>query len=329
MFSAPKHTVKWREIQRKNFTKKHDLIQFLELEPKHLEAIIEMPHFPLNMPYRLAQKVTKNTLEDPILKQFLPLSEELIQKEGFLCDPVGDGPSRKCAKLLHKYQKRALLITTSACAMHCRYCFRRNFPYENQDKTFLEELSLIKEDISIEEIILSGGDPLSLSDEVLGGLIKNLEEIPHIKKIRFHSRFPIGIPERIDETFLNTLESCSKQIIFVIHCNHPKELDSDVLHALKKIQKLGIPVLNQAVFLKGINDDFETLKELLSTLTDHGILPYYLHQLDKAEGASHFEVPKEKGLSLLQELAACLPGYAIPKYVQEIAGKSSKTPILP
>ena len=327
MLLATKAPSPWRLKQRKNFTDWKTLALFLELDTSQYVKIAEIAHFPLNLPLRLADKIQKNSFDDPILRQFLPIIEERIKINGFTLDPVGDLSARKGDKLLHKYEGRALLITTSACAMHCRYCFRRNFPYENQDKTFNEELEILQNDPSIKEIILSGGDPLSLSNDLLGSLLTKLSQIPHITKIRFHSRFPIGIPERIDEEFLSLLAEIPKQVVFIVHTNHPKELDEDILGALKKIQKLGIPILNQSVLLKGVNDSFETMKELLEKLINNGILPYYLHQLDRAEGVSHFETSEEFGKQLLGQLAKVLPGYAIPKYVREIAGMDSKTPI--
>ncbi len=319
----------WRTIQRSNFTCWQKLAEFLQLNSEAKEKIIECKHFPLNLPRRLADKIEKNNLSDPILKQFLPTVEELVYQDTDLLDPVGDGKAKKCAKLLHKYDARALLITTSACAMHCRYCFRRNFPYDNEDKSFANELELIKKDNSLSEIILSGGDPLSLSNEMLQRLIQALGEIDHVKKIRFHTRFPIGIPERIDEDFLSILSRARAQIIFVIHVNHPKELDDTVLLALKKVMYLGIPILNQSVLLRGVNDCQKVMKELLIKLTDHGVIPYYLHYLDRAQGASHFSTQEDEGIKILQALSSELPGYAIPRYVKEIAGMPSKTPILP
>jgi len=317
----------WRQMQRKTFTDWKKLAAFLELTEELYPKIAEISHFPLNLPYRLATKIQKGSLEDPILKQFLPTPEENVITEGFVLDPVGDTLARKGDKLLHKYEGRALLITTSACAMHCRYCFRRNFPYENQDKSFVEEIAILESDTSLKEIILSGGDPLSLSNELLRSLLTRLSNIEHITKIRFHSRFPIGIPERIDDEFLSILASLSKQIVFIIHTNHARELDEEVIRSLKKIQSLGIPVLNQSVLLKGVNDSYETLKELLEKLTDNGIIPYYLHQLDKAQGTAHFQTSEDQGKKLIKELTKTLPGYAIPRYVKEVAGALSKTPI--
>jgi EF-P beta-lysylation protein EpmB len=269
----------------------------------------------------------KNSIDDPLFKQFVPLLEEELQNEGFVCDPVQDTTFRKAPKLLHKYEGRALLIPSSACAMHCRYCFRKNFPYETSCKSLSKELSLIAEDPSLKEIILSGGDPLSLSHEDLKEIIVSLSNIQHIKRIRFHTRFPIGIPERIDDNFLSLLSSTTKQIFFTIHSNHPKELDSDIFAALKKISYLGIPILNQTVLLKGVNNCPLLLEELFTNLSDHGIVPYYLHHLDKVTGTSHFAIPLEEGKKIMRTLSKRLSGYSLPKYVQEIPGAPSKTPI--
>ena len=317
----------WREIQKQNFKNWEKLAEFLQLDSAQVAEILQGPQFPLNLPLRLAEKIVKQTLNDPILKQFVPLKKELDEAPGYQLDPVQDETFRKTPKLLHKYEGRALLICTSACAMHCRFCFRQNFDYthEQDQSLFKEEIDLLREDSSLTEIILSGGDPLSLSHSTLERLIKELDSISHLKRLRFHTRFPIGIPERIDSDFLELLASIRMQTIFVIHCNHPKELDEDVLAALKKIQKLGIPVLNQCVLLSEVNDTVGVLHELFEKLTCHGILPYYLHQLDKVKGAAHFEVDENKGKKLMEALSSKLPGYAIPKYVREIPGKASKT----
>lgn len=282
--------------------------------------------FPLNLPQRLAAKITKGTFDDPLLKQFLPTKEEENPPPSFLEDPVSDRSFQKTASLLQKYQGRALLTLTSACAMHCRYCFRQNYPY-HAEKNFAQELEILRSDPSLHEVILSGGDPLSLSDETLKSLIASLCQIPHLKLLRFHTRFPIGIPERITGAFLEILSTCSLQVIFVIHVNHPKELDDEIFLALKKVSFLGIPILCQSVLLAGVNDDHAVLKELFLTLAHHGILPYYLHQLDRIKQGHHFEVPVEKGKRLIKTLRKELPGYALPKYVQEIPFESSKTEI--
>ena len=320
--------VAWRQVQRQNFTCWKKLTEFLQLDPAHFPDILKDSKFPLNLPLRLAQKIKKNALDDPILLQFLPINKEKELAPGFNADPVGDLEARKSSKLIKKYQGRALLVCTGSCAMNCRFCFRQNYDYETQDKTFENEIELIRQDTSLTEIILSGGDPLSLSNETLTSLIKRLDAIPHLERLRFHTRFPIGIPERIDEEFLSLLEQMRLQVFFVIHTNHPTELDADVVAALKKIQKLGIPVLTHIVLLRGVNDNVATLKEHCEKLAGNGILPYCLNQLDRVQGAAHFEVPETEGRALLARLTELMSGYAVPKYVKEEAGKPSKTNLL-
>jgi lysine 2,3-aminomutase len=317
--------VAWRQIQRQNFTCWKKLAKFLELDAVYFPEILKDSHFPLNLPLRLAQKIQKNTLDDPILLQFLPLEKEKENTSQFLEDPVGDNEARKTGKLLQKYEGRALLLCTSSCAMNCRFCFRQNYDYQIQNKEFEEEIELIRQDSSLTEIILSGGDPLSLSNETLQSLIQRLDLIPHLQRLRFHTRFPIGIPERIDEEFLSILENTRLQVFFVIHSNHASELDSDVLAALKKIQRLGIPALSSSVLLRGVNNHVSALKELFEKLVDHGIVPYYLNQLDRVQGSAHFEVSIQEGKNLIAQLSKQLSGYAVPKYVKEMAGMTSKT----
>ncbi len=316
----------WRSLLRNNFVHWEKLADFLELDQNQRLPILKKSHFPLNLPLRLAQKIKKGTLNDPILRQFLPTESEQRILPHFIKDPVGDQTSRKTPKLLHKYEERVLLLCTSACAMHCRFCFRQNFDYATKEQGFSQELQLIKEDPSIKEVILSGGDPLSLSDHELNHLLQQLAATPHVKRLRFHTRFPIGIPERIDSNFLALFSSIPLQIWFVIHANHPSELDEDIFAALRQLQRLGVGLLCQSVLLKGVNDNADILIELCQKLVDHGILPYYLHQLDRTTGLAHFEVSEDLGLSLIREISKKLSGYAVPKYVREIAGEPSKTP---
>lgn len=314
----------WKKILRDTFTKWEKLAEFLELSPDQKSVISEKMRFPLQLPFRLAEKIEKGTLDDPILRQFLPLSSEKEAHDGFVADPVGHIGCRKEAKLVHKYHGRALLRCTSACAMHCRYCYMQHFPYDCEDKTFEKELKLLWQDSSIKEVILSGGDPLSLDDRILKNLIDQLSEIPHVKHIRIHSRFPIGIPERIDEDFLSIFDGLKQSLWFVIHCNHARELDEEVLHHLSLLRKRGFNLLNQSVLLKEVNDDVNTLEQLSLRLIENNIIPYYLHQLDRVQGAAHFEVSEEKGCELVQQLRVLLPGYAVPAYVREIPGKPYK-----
>lgn len=315
----------WRKIQKENFTKLEPLLEFLQFSSDQQNKLLSSPRFNLNLPRRLAEKIAKNDLNDPLFRQFVPLHEETLSTPGFTLEPVLDQEFRKSKKILHKYKQRALLITTSACAMHCRYCFRQNFPYETTTAGFEDEISYIKNDPTLSEVILSGGDPLSLSDKSLESLLSQLDAITHIKRIRFHTRFLIGIPERIDSSFLKILQQVHKQIIFVIHVNHPNEIDADVTVALKNLQKLGIPILNQSVLLQGVNDLGETLLALSEKLISIGVTPYYLHLLDKVEGAAHFNVSEEKGKELIEYIRENLSGFGVPRLVREEPGKPSKT----
>lgn len=314
----------WRQIQKNNFTNLDELLDELNISSDKRQQFTNIKNFVLNLPRRLASKIQKNNTNDPLLKQFLPTVNEFCDTG--LKDPVQDFNFQKTEILLQKYASRALLVTTSACAMHCRYCFRKNYDYKTSN--YDDEIDLIKEDKTLEEVLLSGGDPLSLSDEKLFSLLERLENIPHIKRIRFHTRFIIGIPERIHDGFVKKLASLGKQIIFVIHVNHVNELDDDIFAACKNLSKIGIPILTQTVLLKDVNDSVETLVNLFKSLINQGIIPYYLHQFDPVQGAMHFEVSPDKGLLIHQELRNHLPGYAVPQYVQEIPGKKSKLPVL-
>lgn len=315
----------WLKIRKTNITDIHRLSDLLELSGPLRSRLLQAPSFPLNIPLHIAHKIKKNTLDDPLLRQFLPLQEETVETEGFTCDPVEESHYHLSPSLLSKYRGRALLITSPACGMHCRFCFRRYFPYPKGDNSFDSELKLIAADDSLSEVILSGGDPLSLSNRHLSALMARLEKIPHIKTLRFHSRMPIGIPERIDAQFLSALQKSSLQVFFVVHSNHPLELDEKVLTALRQMQQRGVSLLCQTVLLKGVNDSFETLYALFGTLARHGIIPYYLHQLDRVAGGAHFFVEESRGIALMKQLQEHLPGYALPRYVKEVPGNHFKT----
>lgn len=315
----------WREIQKTNFKSMEQLLQFLEIAPSLWDQFLLDPPFALNLPLRLAKKIKKNSLDDPLLLQFVPLKLETIEHKDFKKDPLAEFSFKKTDKLLAKYKGRVLFLTTSHCAMNCRFCFRREFPYEKKRRGLSQEMAEIEKDSTIEEVILSGGDPLSLDDRTLGQLLRELDAISHIQRIRFHTRFPIGIPERITPAFLALLESCAKQVLFVLHINHPQEVDTETFAALKKIQKLGIPLLSQSVLLKGVNDSEEVLLALFNSLSNQGIMPYYLHQLDRVTGAAHFELPVAQGLSLMQAVRNRTSGYAVPRFVQERPGAASKS----
>lgn len=212
--------------------------------------------------------------------------------------------------------------------MHCRFCFRQNYEYSYSPSPFKKELELIAQDDSLCELILSGGDPLSLDNAQLSAIFEELENIPHIRLVRFHTRFPIGIPERIDDDFLKILKKSSKQIFFVLHVNHIKELDDDIISKLSSIQEQKIPVLSQTVLLKGVNDNFNALKELCLGLVFYGIIPYYLHYLDPVTGSQHFYKKEKEAQALVDQLRENLPGYAVPRLVQELPNQKSKLPII-
>ncbi|MFM7055777.1 MAG: EF-P beta-lysylation protein EpmB [Planctomycetota bacterium] len=308
-----------------------ELLRRLNLPTHSTVSHAAAADFPVLVPESFLRRMQPGNPRDPLLLQVLAQTAELESPPGFAADPVGDAAARRSPGLLHKYHGRALLITTSACAVHCRYCFRRAYPYADEPRRpedWNPALQLIAHDSSIREIILSGGDPLSLSDRRLGELLERLDAIPHLDRIRIHSRWPIVIPSRVTSGLLSALQRRRCQLIFVVHANHPQEIAADCADALRSLVRAGLPVLNQAVLLRGINDSPEILESLCLGLVNLGVLPYYLHQLDRVAGAAHFEVPETIGVQLEAELRKRLPGYAVPKYVRETAGAESKLPVV-
>ena len=283
--------------------------------------------FPLFAPLEFIRRMELGNPRDPLLRQVLPLGEELVDQPGFTTDPVGDLAARSAPGMLHKYRGRALLVTTGACAVHCRYCFRRSYPYSAGPRSLADwqpALDAIAADSTIEEVLLSGGDPLTIVDSQLATLARRLETIDHLKRLRIHTRLPIVIPQRINAELLEWLRGTRLTPIVVIHVNHPHEIDEAVSHSLARLVDAGIPVLNQSVLLRGVNDDAAALVELSKRLVDLRVMPYYLHQLDRVQGAAHFEVFVSRGIELIDQMRRQLPGYAVPRYVQEIAGDESK-----
>ncbi|MFT5522851.1 MAG: EF-P beta-lysylation protein EpmB [Pirellulaceae bacterium] len=311
------------------------LCKALDLDPATLDLSSDASsEFPLFVPRQFMVRMEQGNPHDPLLRQVLPIAAEVQSQPNFLFDPLAESDAKAAPGLLHKYPGRALLITNGACAIHCRYCFRRHYPYKSEPKS-LEDwaaaLSYIESDPSIEEVLLSGGDPLTLVDATLSKLAQRLASIPHLRRLRVHTRLPIVIPQRVDEELLSWLTGTRLTTSVVVHCNHPNELGEDiddpVNAAIARLVDNGVPVLNQAVLLKGINDNEETLYQLHRKLINARVLPYYLHQLDRVQGAAHFEVPSSKGLKLIDELRKRLPGYAIPQYVEERPHELSKLPI--
>lgn len=309
-----------------------ELCELLDLPADFAEQAIKASQsFPLFAPRPFVARMRPGDVADPLLRQVLPIEAESITATGFTADPVGDRAAELRPGLIHKYQGRVLMVTTGACAVHCRYCFRRHFPYEEVPKslaTWEPALVAIAEDSSISEVILSGGDPLTLVDPLLAQLADRLAEIPHLRRLRVHTRLPIVIPQRVTDELLAWLCGTRLTPIMVVHANHPVEIDTSVAMALSRLVDAGIPVLNQAVLLRGVNDDIAVLAELCERLVNLRVMPYYLHQLDRVAGATHFEVPIERGRELVAHLQSRLPGYAVPRYVQEIAGEEHKIPLM-
>lgn len=285
--------------------------------------------FPLRVPRGYAARMRPGDPTDPLLAQVLPTGAEREAVDGFGPDPVGDHDAMMRPGVLHKYSGRVLLVTTGACAVHCRYCFRREFPYADANprpSQWREALAYIEADSSIEEVILSGGDPLSLPDETLSDLVARLAAIAHVKTLRLHTRLPIVLPERVDDALCAWLADTRLQTVVVLHANHGNEIDAAVEAAARRVAATGAWLLNQSVLLRGVNDDAAALAALSRRLFACGVLPYYLHLLDPVRGAAHFEVPAESARGLLADIAARLPGYLVPKLVREEPGRPGKTP---
>lgn len=286
--------------------------------------------FPLMVPTSFRDRMEYGNPHDPLLRQVLPLIEEHQTVPNFTLDAVGDADAKRAPGLLHKYQGRALLVTTGSCAVHCRYCFRRSYPYQEEPRTLDDwgpAFDVIGKDTSIREIILSGGDPLMLSEVRLDQLLTRCERIPHLSRVRIHSRLPIVLPDRVDATLIERLQTSRLTPIMVVHANHPHEIVGDCANSLAQLVKSGITTLNQAVLLRGVNDSVDALAGLSERLVDLGVIPYYLHQLDRVQGAAHFEVSDERACELVNEVRKVLPGYAVPQLVREVAGEVHKVPL--
>lgn len=309
-----------------------ELLQMLDLSPDLLAPALRAGRdFPLRVPRSYVARMRKGDPDDPLLRQVLPLAAEDVPSPGFITDPVGDLQAMPRPGLLHKYHGRALLITTGACAVHCRYCFRRHFPYGGANPAagqWQAALDHIAGDPSLREIILSGGDPLSLSDARLAALAEQLAAIPHVRRLRIHTRLPIVLPSRVNQELTGWLTDSPLQKVLVVHANHAREIDAETAKALRDLKNCDVTLLNQSVLLRGVNDSAETLTNLSETLYEAGVLPYYLHLLDKVQGAAHFDVPEAEARRLLTLLRDRLPGYLVPRLVREIEGEASKRAIV-
>ena len=325
------HPPAWQQAWRDAVRDPAELLALVGLDPSaYVQGSALGAGFPLRVPRGFVARMRRGDPNDPLLRQVLPLVEESRHVPGFEFDAVGDANARAATGVLQKYRGRALLVATGSCAVHCRYCFRRHFPYADETAArggWSEAVELIGGDSSVDEVILSGGDPLSLATGKLAELTDALARIAHLKRLRIHSRLPVVLPERIDDALLRWISDLPWPVTLVIHANHANEFDASVDSALGRLKSAGVHLLNQAVLLRGVNDSVEALADLSERGFRAGVLPYYLHQLDRVAGVAHFEVPDARALALHSALAARLSGYLVPKLVREVAGDPGKRPM--
>jgi EF-P beta-lysylation protein EpmB len=325
--TAPRWQQQWRDAVRDP----RELLSLLGLEALAGRlSDAAATDFPLRVPRGFVARMRHGDPHDPLLRQVLPLDDEERVVPGFALDAVGDGTARVGSGVIQKYRGRALLVATGSCAVHCRYCFRRHFPYAEETAAangWADAIALIRDDRGIGEVILSGGDPLSLATPKLAELTDALAAIPHIKRLRIHTRLPVVLPERVDAGLCAWLRALQWPVTVVIHANHANEFDATVDAALARLRDAGVTLLNQAVLLRGVNDSMEALADLSERGFAAGVLPYYLHQLDRVAGAAHFEVDDASARSLHAALAARLSGYLVPRLVREVAGDPGKRPL--
>lgn len=317
----------WQQILAQGFAQASQLLTFLELPVAEGSPLAEKK-FKTRVPRGFAARMKSGGRHDPLLLQVLATEEELEVTPGFVFDPLDEAASNSIPGLIHKYQGRVLLTVTGACAINCRYCFRRHFPYQDNNPGragWQPVLDYIARDENIHEVILSGGDPLLANDAILAPLLEQLAEIPHLTTLRIHTRIPVVLPERVDDGLIHLLKTHRLQKVVVLHSNHAQELDQQVADVCTKLRDAGCHLLNQSVLLAGVNDNAETLASLSHRLFACGVLPYYLHLLDKVQGAAHFDVSQENAVAIFQQLQALLPGYLVPRLAREEAGKKHKT----
>ena len=323
--------VRWQQALREAVRDPRELLDLLGLDRLAPRLSDEaMVQFPLRVPRGFVARMRRGDPRDPLLRQVLPLDDEMRPMPGFGLDAVGDGAAKTAPGVIQKYRGRALLVATGSCAIHCRYCFRRHFPYAEETAArdgWRDAVDLIRRDASIEEVLLSGGDPLSLSNGKLAELTGALADIPHLRRLRIHSRLPIVVPERVDDGLMGWLSTLPWPVTLVVHANHANEFDGTVDAALGRLRAAGVHLLNQAVLLRGVNDSVDALAALSERGFRAGVLPYYLHQLDRVAGVAHFEVDDARARALHAGLAARLSGYLVPRLVREIPGDTGKRPL--
>ncbi|MBA2652691.1 MAG: EF-P beta-lysylation protein EpmB [Tatlockia sp.] len=320
-------SVSWQKILAQGFRCANELLEFLSLPPQ-LGNLIAEKQFKTRVPCGFAARMQKGNPNDPLLLQVLAVNEELQIVENYGLDPLLEASGNPLPGLMHKYQGRVLLTLTGSCAINCRYCFRRHFPYQDNNpgrNGWQPILDYIRNDSTIHEVILSGGDPLLATDLMLRDLIQQLETIPQVKTLRFHTRIPIVLPERVNKPLLTLLAATKLRKVIVLHCNHAQELDDKVQQVCSALAKAGCHLLNQAVLLRGVNDNATVLAKLSEDLFSCGVLPYYLHVLDKVAGAAHFDLPEKTALAIHRQLQSILPGYLVPRLAREESGRAHKT----
>jgi EF-P beta-lysylation protein EpmB len=326
-------TESWQQLLAQAVRSPRQLLQILKLDAALLPSLdLGQLDFPLRVPLGFVKRMTPGDPTDPLLLQVLPLLAERDLHAGYSRDPLQELRADGAPGIIHKYHGRVLLVSTGACAVHCRYCFRRHFPYQDHQQSpaqWREGLDYIRLDDTITEVILSGGDPLVLGNDRLGKLLDLLAAIPHVKRLRIHTRLPIVLPQRIDQGLLDLLQGNRLQCAVVIHSNHPAELDDQVGHAVQLLRSTGATLLNQTVMLQGINDSAETLCALSEKLYQMHVLPYYLHLLDQVDGSAHFSVTELTSRKIYREMLRQLPGYLVPKLVRESPAYPYKSPIAP
>jgi EF-P beta-lysylation protein EpmB len=322
---------RWQQLWREAVRDPRELLGLLGLTQAALNVSdAAATQFPLRVPRGFVAKMRHGDPNDPLLRQVLPLDDEMTPMPGFSLDAVGDGAAKAADGVIRKYRGRALLVTTGSCAVHCRYCFRRHFDYAAETAAagqWREAVELIRADTTIDEVILSGGDPWSLSTAKLVELTDALASVPHLRRLRIHTRLPVVLPERVDAALLAWLRGLPWPATVVLHANHASEIDCPVERACIALRNTGVTLLNQAVLLRGVNDSVETLAALSERCIEAGVLPYYLHQLDRVQGSAHFEVDDDEARRLHAALAARLSGYLVPRLVREVAGDSGKRPL--
>ena len=318
----------WQQAWRDAVRDPRELLELLDLGQEAGAVPAEaLDAFALRVPRGFVARMRPGDRHDPLLRQVLPLADELRTVPGFGLDAVGDGAAKKARGVIHKYEGRALLVATGSCAINCRYCFRRHFPYADETAAaggWAGAVAAIAADPGVTEVILSGGDPLSLATPKLAELTALLREVPHIRRLRIHSRLPVVLPERVDEALLDWLRDLPWPVAVVVHANHANEFDASVDAAMAALRGTGASLLNQAVLLAGVNDSVDALADLCERGFEAGVLPYYLHQLDRVAGTAHFEVDDDRARALHAALVARLPGYLVPRLVRELPGDSSK-----